>query len=492
MSSKTRPKGLFAKKSISDLKDEAGGKDGLKRSLTGLNLISMGIGAIIGAGVFVLLGQAAAQYAGPSVVFSFIFAALICVFAAFCYAEFASLIPIAGGPYSYAYATLGEIVAWTIGWGLTLEYLFSAATVAVGWSGYLSSFLAEFNLFLPKAVASSPLAYNVATGWTMTGSFVNLPAVLIMGFIGTMIAIGIKAASRFNNVIVVIKLTVIVLFIACGIAFINLDNWTPFLPKNTGIFGEFGFSGILRGAGVVFFAYIGFDALSTLAQESRDPQKDLPVGMVGSLGISAAVYILLALVLTGLVKYTNLGGDAPFSDALEALGANFIWFRYVAKFGILAGLTSVVLVMMLGQTRIFYAMAHDGLLPKAFGKVHKKFHTPFFNTIFLTLFGMLVSGFFPVGILGQLVSMGTLMAFGIVCFSVLILRYKQPGLHRPFKVPLFPWIPLAGTLACLIQMIALPAVTWMQLVIWIFLGYIIYFGYGVRHSHIRKKRSIHK
>lgn len=481
-------KGLFVKKSVRDLKEEAAEKGGLQRSLSGINLISMGIGAIIGAGVFVLLGQAAALYAGPAVVFSFIFAALICVFAAFCYAEFASLIPVAGGPYSYAYATLGEIVAWTIGWGLTLEYLFSAATVAVGWSGYLSSFLKEFSVYVPARIASSPLAYDVASGWTATGSILNLPAMLIMGFIGMMIAVGIETASRFNNIIVVLKLAVIVLFIACGFAFVNVDNWTPFIPENTGIFGEFGLSGILRGAGVVFFAYIGFDALSTLAQEARDPQKDMPIGMVGSLGISASVYILLALVLTGLVGYKALGGDAPFSDALEVLGDKFIWLRYVAKFGILAGLTSVILVMLLGQTRIFYTMAHDGLLPKIFGKIHKKFHTPFLNTLFLTAFGMLVCGFFPVGILGQLVSMGTLMAFAIVCFGVLILRYKQPNLHRPFKVPLFPWIPLIGTLACLIQMIALPAVTWMQLVIWIFLGYGIYFGYGVHHSMIRKKK----
>jgi len=482
-------KGLFAKKSIQDLKEEATNKkSGLQRSLTGLNLMSMGIGAIVGAGVFVLVGQAAANFAGPGVVFSFLFAAIICVFAALCYAEFASIIPIAGGPYSYAYATLGEIVAWTIGWGLTLEYLFSAATVAVGWSGYLSSFLSEFGLYLPEKFASSPLAHSVATGWVKTGAILNLPAMLIMGFVGFMIAMGIKAASRFNNIIVVIKLTVILLFIICGIAFINLDNWIPFIPENTGTFGDFGFSGVLRGAGVVFFAYIGFDALSTLAQEARDPQKDLPIGMIGSLGIAASIYIIMALVLTGIVSYTALGGPAPFSVALHALGNKFIWLRYFAKFGILAGLSSVILVMMLGQTRIFYAMAHDGLLPKIFGKVHKKFHTPFYNTIFLTLLGMLICGFFPVGILGQLVSMGTLMAFGIVCFGVLVLRYRQPSLHRPFKVPFFPWIPLAGTLACLLQMIALPAVTWLQLVLWIFVGYLIYFGYGIRHSFLRKKK----
>ena len=483
-------KGLFAKKSIHDLKEDASGKRaGLERSLTGLNIISMGIGAIVGAGVFVLVGQAAAYYAGPGVVFSFLFAALICVFAAFCYAEFASIIPISGGPYSYAYATLGEVVAWTIGWGLTLEYLFSAATVSVGWSGYLSSFLDEFGVKIPAKIASAPFIYDVVHGWTSTGTIMNLHAMLIMGFIGLLIAFGIKAAALYNNIMVIIKLSVIVLFIVCGFAYINVDNWKPFIPPNTGMFGEFGWSGVLRGAGVVFFAYIGFDALSTLAQEAKNPQKDLPIGMVGSLGISAMIYIVMALVLTGIVSYSVLRGDAPFSVALEALGSKFVWLRYLAKFGILAGLTSVILVMLLGQTRIFYAMSHDGLLPKAFGSVHKKFHTPFFNTILITCVGMVICGLFPVVILGQLVSMGTLMAFAIVCFGVLILRYKQPNLHRPFKVPFFPWIPLIGTLACVIQMLALPAVTWIQLVIWIFIGYMIYFSYGIRNSHIRKKNK---
>ncbi len=483
-------KGLFAKKSIQDLKDEASGKKGgLERSLTGVNLISMGIGAIVGAGVFVLLGQAASEYAGPAVSFSFLFAAIICAFAALCYAEFASLIPIAGGPYSYAYATLGEIVAWTIGWGLTLEYLFSAATVSVGWSGYLSSFLSDFGLYLPEVIAKAPLEYSVDTGWIRTGAILNLPAMLIMGFIGSTIAVGIKAASRFNNIVVVLKISVILLFIILGISFINADNWTPFIPENTGLFGQFGYSGILRGAGVVFFAYIGFDALSTLAQEAKNPQKDMPIGMIGSLAISASIYIVMSLVLTGIVSYALLGGPAPFSVALEVLGTKYPWFRYFAKFGILAGLSSVVLVMLLGQTRIFYTMARDGLLPKAFGKIHKKFHTPFFNTIFLTCLGMLICGFFPVGILGQLVSMGTLLAFAIVCFGVLVLRYKQPNLPRAFKVPFFPWIPLAGTLACIIQMLALPKVTWIQLVLWIFAGYIIYFSYGVRNSKLRNKNK---
>jgi APA family basic amino acid/polyamine antiporter len=481
-------KGLFIKKSIQAMKEEADSKkSGLQRSLTGLNLTTMGVGAIIGAGLFVLTGQAAAEFAGPAVVLSFVLAAIICVFAAFCYAEFASLIPVAGGAYSYSYATLGEFTAWTIGWGLTLEYLFSAATVAVGWSGYFSSVLEDMGLRIPAALASSPLTHSTVNGWAKTGAVINLPAVLIVGIIGLLIAVGTKAAARFNTVMVIVKFGVIILFLACGIAYINTSNWIPFIPKNTGVFGEFGYSGILRGAGVVFFSYIGFDALSTLAQEARNPQKDMPVGMIGSLSISALTYVIVALVLTGIVGYKMLGGPAPFTVAIDALGPNFLWLRFVAKFAILAGLTSVILVMLLGQTRIFYTMSHDGLLPKAFGKVHKKYHTPFFSTIFLTIVGMAICGFFPVGILGQLVSMGTLMAFGIVCFGVLVLRYKQPSLHRPFKVPFFPWIPLAGALACFIQMVALPKVTWVQLLIWIFAGYIIYFGYGIRNSVVRKK-----
>ena len=483
-------KGLFAKKNIQDMKHEVSGKKGgLERTLTGINLISMGIGAIVGAGVFVLVGQASAAYAGPAVALSFILAALVCVFAAFCYAELSSTIPISGGPYTYSYATLGEFFAWTIGWTITLQYLVSATTVAVGWSGYLSSFLSDFNIHLPAAIASAPLAYDIETGWAKTGAFVNLPAVLIIGGIGALVAFGIKAATRFNNIIVVTKVTVIVLFIAIGIAYINPDNWKPFIPDNLGQFGQFGFSGILRGAGALFFAYVGFDALSTLAQEAKNPQKDLPVGMVGSLSISATIYVVMALVLTGLASYKTLGGPAPMGVALQAFGPKFHWFTYVAKFGILAGLTSVIMVMLLAQTRVYLAMSKDGLLPKSMGKIHRKFHTPFINTIVITVFGMLVSGFFPVGILGQLVSIGTLLVFGIVCFGVLLLRYRQPSLHRPFKVPFFPWIPLIGAMACFMQMAALPSVTWVQFLIWQFIGYCIYFGYSIRHSHIRKQHK---
>ncbi len=482
-------KGLFAKKSIHDLKEEAEGK-GLTRSLSGFQLILLGVGAIIGAGIFVMTGQAAAEYAGPAVVLSFLLAALVCIVAALCYAEFASIIPIAGGPYSYAYATLGEFAAWTIGWVLTLEYLFSASTVSVAWSGYFTAFIADFGLSIPATLSQSPFIYDTLNGWSQSGAMINLPAVCIVAFIGVMIALGIKIAATLNNVLVVIKFGVILLFIACGIAFIKTGNWTPFIPENTGTFGSFGWSGILRGAGVVFFAYIGFDAIATLAQESRNPQKDLPAGMIGSLSISAITYVIVALVLTGVVAYTQLGGAAPFAAAVDALGPNFYWMRFVSKFAILAGLTSVILVMLLGQTRIFYTMSQDGLLPKIFGKVHKKYHTPFYNTLIFTAAAMVICGFFPLGVLGQIVSMGALMAFAIVCFGVLVLRYKQPSLHRPFKVPFFPWVPLFGTFISLILMIGLPSINWIQLVIWIFLGYIVYFGYSVKHSHVRKKNAI--
>jgi APA family basic amino acid/polyamine antiporter len=486
-------KGLFAKKSIKSLlQDTVQTKHSLKRTLGPLNLTAMGIGAIIGAGIFVLTGQAASEYAGPAISLSFIFAAIICVFAALCYAELASLIPVSGGAYSYSYVAMGEFIAWTVGWVLTLEYLFSAATVSVGWSGYLTSLLKDFNIIIPASLSSAPLNYDTATGWQSSGSLINLPAMFITAFMGFLIAVGIKAAASFNDLMVVIKLTVIVLFIACGIAYINMDNLTPFIPENTGTFGQYGFSGILRGAGVVFFAFIGFDALSTLAQEAKNPQSDLPKGMLGSLGVSTLVYIIIALVLTGIVSFKLLNVPDPIAVAVNALGSHFLWLRFVIKIAILAGLTSVVLVMMLGQTRIFYTMAHDGLMPKSFGKISDRFHTPFFTTIAVTLVGMIVAGIFPVGILGQLVSMGTLLAFAVVCFGVLVLRYTQPLLHRPFKTPFVPYIPLLGTLACVLQMVLLPGVTWLQLVAWIIIGCIIYFTYGkknslVRNPHLAKK-----
>jgi APA family basic amino acid/polyamine antiporter len=479
-------KGLFVKKSVKALLSEASDKKGaLKRTLTAFNLVTIGVGAIIGAGLFVLTGQAAAEYAGPGITISFILAGVIAMFAALCYAEFASLIPISGSAYSYAYVTLGEFAAWMLGCILTLEYLLAACTVAVGWSGYFTSLMQDFHIVIPKAFASAPVIYDVDTGWALSGAIVNLPAVLITALMAYMIAIGIKAAASFNNVMVVIKLAVVALFILCGIGFISGDNLTPFVPANTGNFGQYGFSGILRGAGVVFFAFIGFDALSTLAQEAKNPQKDLPKGMIGSLGVCTIVYIIVGLVLTGLVSYKLLNVADPIALAVNVLGPKFIWLRLFVKVAILAGLTSVVMVMLLGQTRIFYAMAKDGLLPKKFSAVNAKTGTPLFTTIVIALTAMIVAGVFPVGVLGQLVSMATLLVFAIVCFGVLVLRFRQPSLHRPFKVPFAPWVPLIGTVVSFIQMLFLPAVAWLQLIVWLALGCYVYFKYSIHHSKVR-------
>ncbi len=477
-------KKLGAKKTIKALIAESEEKKGLKRTLGAFNLTTMGVGAIIGAGIFVLVGEAASQYAGPAVSISLILAAVVCVFAALCYAELASVIPVSGSAYSYAYATLGELAAWIIGWSLTLEYLFSAATVAVGWSAYFTSFFRDLGITLPAHFCQAPLLYDVQNGWKATGAFVNLPAILIVGLIGWMIAVGIKAAARFNNIMVFVKMVVIILFIGCGIAYVQTDNLTPFIPENTGVFGQFGWSGILRGAGLIFFAFIGFDALSTLAQEARNPQKDLPLGMLGSLSISALVYIGIALVLTGIVSYKVLFVPDPLAVAVDALGSSFIWLRFVVKAGVLAGLSSVVLVMLLGQTRIFHTMSRDGLLPKKFSSIHPKFQTPFFSTTMVTFVCMVAAGLFPVGILGNIVNMGTLLAFAIVCLGVLVLRHTQPDLKRPFRTPFVPLIPVLGVLACVGQMIVLPAVTWIQLLGWMVIGGGIYAFYGIRHSKV--------
>lgn len=484
-------KAIFAKKSIDQLSKEQKEKQGgLKRTLGSFDLMTMGVGAIIGAGLFVLTGQAAAKCAGPAVILSFAIAAMICVFSALCYAELASLIPGAGSAYTYVYVTLGEFAAWMIGWSLTLEYLLSSSTVASGWSAYFVSLLKDFGVQIPTLFSQPPLSYDPQLGWLKSGDLVNLPAVVIVALIGVFISRGVKTAAFVNNLLVLIKIAVILLFICCGIAYIRVDNWTPFIPENTGIFGQFGWSGVFRGAGVVFFAFIGFDAISTLSQEARNPQKDMPVGMLGSLSISTIVYAIVALVLTGVVSYTQLGVTDPIAVAFNALGPSFNWLRPIVKIAILAGLTSVILVMLMGQARIFYAMSKDGLLPKIFGKTHPKFQTPFFTSLFITVLAMFMTGFFPVYILGQLVSMGTLLGFAIVCFGVLILRYTQPELVRPFKVPFSPWVPLLGTLTCLAQMALLPAIIWVQLIAWMIIGCVIYFMYGLKHSQVQAMQRL--
>jgi len=482
---------IWIKKPLNILMNEVTDEEhGLKRTLTRLNLITLGIGAIIGAGIFVLTGQAAAAYAGPAVVLSFVVAGIACAFAGSCYAEFASLIPIAGSAYTYAYATLGEFIAWIIGWDLILEYLFGAATVAVGWSGYIVSFFKDIGIVIPASMASAPLAFDAATGsWTTTGAIINFPAVFIIAVLTTLLVIGIKESANFNNIIVIIKVTVILLFIGFGLFYVSTANWVPFIPENTGEYGHYGISGILRAAGVVFFAYIGFDAVSTAAQEAKNPQKDMPYGILVSLIICTILYILVGLVMTGIVHFTKLNDPAPVAVAVNEAGSGLIWLRFPVKIGAIAGLSSVVLVMLMGQPRVFFSMARDGLLPAAFGKVHPKFKTPYVTTILTGTVAAIVSGLFPIGLLGELVSIGTLLAFTIVCGGVLVLRYREPDLKRPFKTPFFPYVPILGMLTSLLVMASLPRDTWIRLIGWMVLGIIIYFTYGRKRSKIRKFNS---
>lgn len=464
--------------------DEEG--HGLKRHLKGAHLTTIGIGAIIGAGIFVITGQAAALYAGPSIVLSFIIAAIICTLTGLCYAELASMIPIAGGSYSYSYVALGELPAWIVGWSVMGQYIISASTVAVGWAGYFVSFFNDFGIQLSDLYIRAPIAYNAETGWHLSGAILNLPAIALVVFLGILISIGIRAASHFNNVMVVIKLCTVLLFIILGIPYINTENWIPFIPENTGVFGEFGLSGILRASGLVFFAYIGFDTVSTLAQDSVNPQRDIPRGILGSLFICTVAYIITALVLTGVVYYTALDVPDPMAVALRAMGQKFFWFKFIVKIAILAGLTTVVLVQMLGQSRMFLAMSKDGLLPKTFSNVHQKTRTPVFGTCVTALACLVIAGLFSVEILAQFVSITTLFIFAIVCLGVLVLRYTHAEFRRSFKVPLVPLIPVLGILACLAQMCMLPVSTWTQIAGWLLLGLVIYFSYSIKHSRIRK------
>src|SRR6187455_2082756 len=478
---------VFRRKSVTQLQTEALTDTRLKRALGAMNLTALGVGAIIGTGIFVLTGTVAAQNAGPAVVLSFVLAGVASVFAAICYSEFASSVPVAGSAYTYGYATLGELVAWIIGWDLVLEYALGAATVAVGWSAYVVSFLNDIGVRFPPLLSAAPgTAVVLADGSSATALF-NLPAMLISAAATMLLIVGIQESARVNAVIVVIKVTVVLLIIGLGGMFISADNWHPFIPMNTGEFGQFGWSGIMRGSGVIFFAYIGFDAVSTAAQEARNPQRDMPRGIIGSLIICTILYVLVSGVMVGLVPYQQLGVPAPMAVAVDAArlkAAGSSWqsildlMPFVVKLGAIMGLSSTIIVQMMAQPRIFFAMGKDGLLPAWASTIHPRFRTPYVTTIITGGIVMLASGFTPIGVLGELVSIGTLFAFVIVSLGVIVLRRTRPDLHRPFKTPFVPALPIASALVSLALMAALPASTWERLIIWMAIGLAIYFAYG--------------
>jgi basic amino acid/polyamine antiporter, APA family len=508
---------LLATKSLSVIMEESAEthEHSLRRALGPTNLISLGIGAIIGTGIFVLTGHAAASYAGPAIVLSFILAAIGCVFAGLCYAEFAAMIPIAGSAYTYGYATLGEIFAWVIGWDLILEYAFGAATVASGWSGYVISFLQDFGIHPPPALAGTPGTEFVMyhNRWEMlsrigptlqaagvdpaslphaSGVF-NLIAFLGIALVTTILVIGIKESADLNSFIVLVKVAVLLVFIGLGAHYLTRHaalvsaNWHPFLPPNTGSFGAFGWSGVVRGAGVIFFAYIGFDAVSTAAQEAKNPKRDMPIGILGSLVICTILYILVAGVLTALVKYTSLSVPDPIAVGIDQTGVR--WGSFLVKLGAICGLTSTMVVMLLGQSRVFFSMSRDGLLPQWASAVHPRFRTPYVSSIFVGIFVAIFASVIPIGILGELVSIGTLLAFVIVCAGVWVLRRKNPTAPRPFRTPWVPFVPVMGMVISLLMMAGLPGDTWIRLIIWLLIGFVIYFSYSRHHSHVQKRAS---
>ena len=473
--------GLFTKKSFAELHAEAD-RGLLKRSLGPLNLTALGIGSIIGTGIFVLTGTAASQNAGPALVLSMILSAVGCAFAGLCYAEFAAMVPVAGSAYTYAYATVGEIFAWIIGWDLILEYALSTSTVAVGWSGYLVSLAKDVGVPIPPALTAPPGA-AVLGG---TGVF-NLPAAVIVLLVVALLVIGVKQSANTNTLLVVIKSTVLVVFVVAGASYVRRENLTPFIPPNTGAFGSFGWSGILRGAGVMFFAYIGFDAVSTAAQEAKNPSRDMPIGILGSLAICTVIFVAVAIVLLGIVPYQRLMVADPLAIGIDATGLT--WLSPVIKVAALFGLFSTMLVTLLAQTRIFFSMSRDGLLPPIFGRVHPRFRTPYLSTVLTGTIIALTAGLTPIAVLGELVSIGTLLAFVLVCIGVIMLRRTQPDLPRPFRTPGVPFVPVAGAVICFLQMAGLPLATWERLIIWLAAGLVVYFVYSHGHALAGRMKS---
>lgn len=482
---------LFLTKSVDHLRADAEGEHhGLKRSLDALDLVMLGIGAIIGTGIFVLTGTAAAKNAGPAVALSFIVAGIASAFAGLCYAEMASMIPIAGSAYTYAYATMGELVAWMIGWDLILEYLVGAATVSVGWSGYVVAFVKHATGFqLSKEWTSAPVIWSESTHHLhRTGAIVNVPAMLIVLAVTVILVVGIKESARFNAVIVFVKIVVVCLFVIFAAPFVQRDNWHPFIPANTGEFGHFGYSGVLQGATTVFFAYIGFDAVSTAAQEAKKPQRDLPIGILASLAICTVLYIAVSLVLTGVVPYTELNVPHPIAVGISV--TNIGWLTTAVEVGAIAGLSSVMLVMLLGQPRIFFSMAADGLFPKFAARVHPRFGTPYITTIISGVACALAGGLLPIDFLGELTSIGTLFAFVLVSLGVMILRLRRPDIPRAFRVPGGPYVvPLCGAFFSGLLMYTANRYTLGRLFLWMAIGLVFYWVYGRKHSKLRAQAA---
>jgi APA family basic amino acid/polyamine antiporter len=491
---------ILTRKPLASVLAEADNSEkGLKRTLSATSLVALGIGAIIGAGLFSITGGAAANNAGPAITLSFILAATGCAFAGLCYAEFSSMIPVAGSAYTYSYATLGEFIAWIIGWDLVLEYAVGAATVAISWSRYLVKFLGYFNLSLPPQLTMSPFdSVQMADGGMMTG-MINLPAVFIVVMMSLVLMKGTRESAFVNSIIVGIKVCVVLIFIFLGWGYINADNFTPYIPANTGDFGEFGFSGIARAAAIVFFAYIGFDAVSTAAQEAKNPKRDMPIGILVSLLICTVLYILFAHVMTGVTHYSNFKGQdgiAPVAVAIDAMGhpgpdgtivPAYPWLNKAIIFAILGGYASVILVMLMGQSRVFFSMSRDGLLPKVFSDVHSKFSTPSKSNLLFMIFVSLFAAFVPARVVGEMTSIGTLFAFILVCIGVIVMRRSMPDAPRAFRTPLVPLIPILGVATCLFMMVFLPFDTWIRLIAWMIIGLDIYLWYGLKNSHFHGK-----
>lgn len=478
------------KKSLDLLRQEAAatGAGTLPRTLNGVSLIAIGIGVIIGAGLFSLTGLAAANNAGPAVTISFLVAAVGCAFSALCYAEFAALVPVSGSAYTYAYATMGELFAWIIGWDLVLEYSVGAAAVAISWSQYLVKFLSKYDLHIPARLVMSPFEHATLADGSVVSGLVNVPAMLLVLSITAIVVRGTKGSVWFNALVVALKVSVVLVFIALGWRYIDPANYQPYIPKNTGKFGEFGLSGILRGAGVIFFVFIGFDIVATMAQETKNPQRNLPIGILGSLVICTVLFVLFGHVLTGLANYTEFKNSAaPVAIAIEK--TPYAWLSSAVILAILVGYTSVILVDLLGQSRVFFSMSRDGLLPPIFSRVHPRFGTPLHSGLLLGSFIALFAGFVPIAVVGEMTSIGTLLAFVMVCLGVLILRRTDPAAPRPFRTPWVPVVPILGILVCVVMMASLPWETWLRLLVWLALGMVIYYRYGRRHSRLRLEQE---